>query len=99
MKKEIRIDHLIISNMVSMGSRVLDVGCANGSLLHLLKKEKKVSGQGIEINHNKVEKCFEKGVMVRFTGNTIAISPPLIISKKEIDQIFSTLKKSIREVF
>ena len=64
MKKEIRIDHLIISNMVSIGSRVLDVGCANGSLLHLLKKEKKVSGQGIEINHNKVEKCLEKGLSV-----------------------------------
>ena len=64
MRKEIRIDHLIISNMVNIGSRVLDVGCANGSLLHLLKKEKKVSGQGIEINHNKVEKCLEKGLSV-----------------------------------
>ncbi len=53
----------------------------------------------ITLGRDVFEKCFEKGVMVRFTGNTIAISPPLIISKKEIDQIFSTLKKSIREVF
>ena len=45
------------------------------------------------------ERCFENGVMVRFTGNTIALSPPLIITEKEIDVIFATLKKSIREVF
>ena len=45
------------------------------------------------------EKCFDYGVMVRFTGNTIALSPPLIVSKKEINQIFVTLRKAIREVF
>lgn len=45
------------------------------------------------------EKCFEYGVMVRFTGNTIALSPPLIISENEIDLIFSTLRKAIRKSF
>ena len=62
--KNTRIDHLIISNIVSLNSRVLDIGCADGKLLHLLKRKKKVSGQGIEIIHSKVEKCLEKGLSV-----------------------------------
>ena len=37
--------------------------------------------------------------MVRFTGNTIAISPPLIIKKNQIDTIFNTLGKAIKKVF
>ena len=43
--------------------------------------------------------CFENGVMVRFTGNTIAVSPPLIITKKEINKLFGTLAKAIKKVF
>jgi beta-alanine--pyruvate transaminase len=45
------------------------------------------------------EECFNNGLMVRFTGNTIAISPPLIITKKQIDKVFSTLTHAIKEVF
>ena len=45
------------------------------------------------------EECFKNGVMVRFTGNTIAISPPLIINKEEISTIFNTLEKAIKKVF
>ena len=36
-------------------------------------------------------KAFEAGVLVRQTGDIIALSPPLIISKSEIDQLFDTL--------
>ena len=43
-------------------------------------------------------KCYEMGVHVRFTGDIIAISPPLTIEKKEIDIIFSTLAEAIRTV-
>tara|TARA_B100000886_G_C20356346_1_gene463158 strand:- start:312 stop:1094 length:783 start_codon:yes stop_codon:yes gene_type:complete len=45
------------------------------------------------------EECFKNGLMVRFTGNTIAISPPLIITKKQIDKIFSTLTHAIKKAF
>ncbi len=41
-------------------------------------------------------KCFEKGLMIRTTGDTIALSPPLIISKEQIDQIFDTLSTVIK---
>jgi beta-alanine--pyruvate transaminase len=42
-------------------------------------------------------KCFERGVMVRQTGDTIAMSPPLIIDSKQIAQLVETLAAVIRE--
>ena len=62
--KNVRADHYIISKIVKNNSRILDIGCADGQLLHLLEKEKNVSGQGIEIKHDKVETCLKKGLSV-----------------------------------
>jgi len=42
-------------------------------------------------------KCFERGVMVRQTADIIALSPPLIVEDKHIDQIMSTLKQVAAE--
>ena len=41
------------------------------------------------------QRCFEAGVLIRVTGDIIALSPPLIISENEIDLIFSTLGDAI----
>ena len=41
--------------------------------------------------------CFERGVMVRQTGDTIAMSPPLIIDSKEIARLVETLSGVLRE--
>ncbi|MBV8852715.1 MAG: hypothetical protein JOY91_04905, partial [Sinobacteraceae bacterium] len=38
-------------------------------------------------------RCFERGVFIRTTGDTIALSPPLIIENAQIDQIFTTLRE------
>ena len=38
-------------------------------------------------------KAYEKGILVRTTGDIIAMSPPLIISKAEIDRLIGTLKE------
>jgi beta-alanine--pyruvate transaminase len=43
-------------------------------------------------------KCYELGLHVRFTGDIIAISPPLTIEKHEIDRIFNTLSDAIKFV-
>jgi beta-alanine--pyruvate transaminase len=43
-------------------------------------------------------KCYELGLHVRFTGDIIAISPPLTIEKLEIDRIFNTLSDAIKYV-
>lgn len=42
------------------------------------------------------ERCFANGTLVRATADIIAISPPLIIDKQEIDQIVNTLGDAIR---
>lgn len=41
-------------------------------------------------------RCFNEGVMVRFSGDTIAVSPPLIISEDEIRRLFATLGEAIQ---
>lgn len=61
---EMRIDHNIITNIIKRNSRVLDIGCADGTLLKTLKSKKNISGQGIEIDHTKVETCLKKGLSV-----------------------------------
>jgi beta-alanine--pyruvate transaminase len=43
-------------------------------------------------------KCFEKGVMVRFTGDILAFSPPLIVTDAQIDEIFATVKAALHAV-
>ena len=40
--------------------------------------------------------CFDKGVLVRTTGDTVALSPPLIIDKPQIQQIIETLAGAIQ---
>jgi beta-alanine--pyruvate transaminase len=43
-------------------------------------------------------RCFhEKSLMVRTTGDVIALSPPLILEKSHIDQIFGRIAEAIRE--
>lgn len=37
-------------------------------------------------------KCYERGLLVRTTGDIVALSPPLIISEAQIDELFSILK-------
>ena len=42
-------------------------------------------------------RCFERGVMVRQTGDTIAMAPPLIIEPAQIEHLVETLGQVIRE--
>ena len=41
-------------------------------------------------------KCFERGVLVRQSGDVVALSPPLIVEPSQIDQMFSTLGAVLR---
>ena len=42
--------------------------------------------------------CYEAGVLVRATGDILAISPPLIISRAQIDEVFAALRAAILKV-
>ncbi len=43
-------------------------------------------------------KCFDQGVMVRYTGDIIAISPPLIIEESQIEEIFRKIGEVLKTV-
>ncbi|MEO1592539.1 MAG: aspartate aminotransferase family protein [Cyanobacteria bacterium J06632_22] len=45
-----------------------------------------------------LQQCFERGVLIRTTGDIIALSPPLIIDKAQIDQIIGVLGEVLRAV-
>ena len=42
--------------------------------------------------------CWQRGVLIRTTGDTIALSPPLIVENKHIDQIVDTLADVLKTV-
>jgi len=48
--------------------------------------------------YNALVKCFEAGVLTRYTGDTLAFSPPLIVEKAQIDRIFETVRKVIQNL-
>ncbi|MGL4573874.1 MAG: aspartate aminotransferase family protein [Burkholderiaceae bacterium] len=43
-------------------------------------------------------KCYEKGVLIRTTGDIIALTPSLIVEKKQIDQIVDTIRGVLKTV-
>ncbi len=41
--------------------------------------------------------CYERGLMTRIAADTFEFSPPLIIERAHIDQIFETLSEVMRD--
>ncbi|TMH70094.1 MAG: aspartate aminotransferase family protein [Betaproteobacteria bacterium] len=41
-------------------------------------------------------KCFEAGILIRYTGDTLAFSPPLIVEKAQIERIFDSVRKVLQ---
>jgi methionine biosynthesis protein MetW len=61
---DIRVDLLLIADMVPPGARVLDVGCGDGALLHYLSRFRQVDGRGIELSQAGVNACVAQGLSV-----------------------------------
>ncbi|MDP5074714.1 MAG: methionine biosynthesis protein MetW [OM182 bacterium] len=59
-----RPDQEIIQRWIEPDSRVLDLGCGDGSLLANLKLTKRVKGTGLEIDSDKIQTCVERGLNV-----------------------------------
>ena len=62
--RTIRADLQLIADMIEPGSRVLDIGCADGALLDHLVNEKGVDGRGIELSVDGVNACVSAGLSV-----------------------------------
>ena len=63
-KERERFDFAVIANWIPKGERVLDLGCGDGRLLRYLRETKKVSGYGVEIDHESVLGCIRNNVDV-----------------------------------
>jgi len=59
-----RIDLLLVAEMVKSGSRVLDVGCGDGTLLRILSETRDVDARGIELSQAGVNQCVARGLSV-----------------------------------
>ena len=59
-----RVDLLAIAELVTPGSRVLDIGCGDGALLQLLEATRQVDGRGIELSQKGVNECVARGLSV-----------------------------------
>ena len=59
-----KLEYRIITDWVKESSKVLDLGCGDGELLSILAAEKKVEGQGTEIDEQAIYKCVAKGLSV-----------------------------------
>ena len=57
-------EYKIIADIIEKETRVLDVGCDDGTLMEFLKKNKNVDIRGIEISKEKVQICISKGLTV-----------------------------------
>lgn len=60
----LRADQLLIADLISKNSKVIDIGCGEGELLSHLIKEKKISDHGLEIESERVAKAVGKGLSV-----------------------------------
>jgi methionine biosynthesis protein MetW len=59
-----RIDLNEIQHWIQQGSRILDLGCGDGTLLKFLIDTKKVQGYGLEIDPAQINTCIDKGLNV-----------------------------------
>jgi len=60
----LRLNYSIITDVVEVGAKVIDLGCGDGTLLAKLIAEKKVKGIGVEIDQESVISSLEKGLSV-----------------------------------
>lgn len=57
-----------------------------------------IAGQPSARAYDCMVRCFEQGLLIRTTGDIIALSPPLILEKQHIDQMIDLLSNVLKQV-
>jgi len=71
-----------------------------GALEMAQDKKNKIPFDGsISIGERVANKCIENGLICRPLGPSIVLCPPFITTEEEMDIIFETLEKTLKEVF
>jgi methionine biosynthesis protein MetW len=60
MKNEFKV----IADLIEKDKKVLDVGCADGTLMKFLEDNKNINIRGLEISKEKVQECIAKGLII-----------------------------------
>ncbi len=89
----IRPDHRLILEWVREESKVLDLGCGDGTLLSLLIEDKKCQGTGIEIDEQAIYSCVARGVSISHSDIDTGLSD---YSNKRFDYVI--LNESLQQV-
>ncbi|WP_368744799.1 aspartate aminotransferase family protein [Desertibaculum subflavum] len=76
-------------------SKVIDI--RNIGMIGAIELEPRTGGAGTRAN-DIVLKGYEAGFMFRGVGETVTLSPPLIVQKKQIDEMIDTLGQCIKAV-
>ncbi len=59
-----KIEFKVIIDLIDKNTKVLDVGCGDGTLIEFLKKNKNINTRGLEISKENVQKCIAKGLTI-----------------------------------
>ena len=73
------------------------IDCRNLGLvagIELSSRKDAPGARAMEVFH----KCFDRGLLIRVTGDIIALSPPLIVEEDHMTELFETLRAVIKEV-
>jgi beta-alanine--pyruvate transaminase len=60
--------------------------------VELQPRDGKPADRAVRVFH----RCFDAGVLVRTTGDIVALSPPLVVERTHVDRIVETLADAIR---
>jgi beta-alanine--pyruvate transaminase len=72
---------------------VIDIrNCGLVAGIELQPRDGKATDRAVRV----FQRCFDDGVLIRTTGDIIALSPPLIVEKPHIDRIVDTIATAIR---
>jgi beta-alanine--pyruvate transaminase len=74
------------------------VDLRNLGLMGAIELESRPGAVGARAFETHVKAFFDESLMVRYTGDIIAFSPPLIISKSQIDEIFGRLRRVLETI-